>query len=282
MTQQEHYIFICVTINIYFLSQCLWCKKGNVTDADLIMCFGCEKSFHGACCSLNKSSVKIIKEVSGVKWYCLHCDNATFAGMISQRFNKIEEKVDSLSNDNSETKYDELLKRIDHMTSEVANIKSLVDLTLPLTGTQADPVEDEDVFRSRKRLRSGRRKESTVSTPWPMLPIGVSIQGTDNTSTLKVIEPKLWYHVSRFDPKTTAEDLKEYVSGKINSSEVECYSLLPKGRASEDLRFISFKIGVLNSNKAAVTDPSIWPSNVTVRPREGFSKFPRINRPHLE
>lgn len=263
------------------LSQCIWCKKGNVTDADLIICFGCEKSFHGACCSLNKSSVKVIKEVTGVKWYCLHCDNATFAGIISERFNKIDEKMDCLSKDNSDTKYDELLKRIDFMTSEVANIKSLVDLTMPMTTTE---IGDEDVFRPRKRLRSGRRKESTTSSSWPLLPIGC-IQGTDDSSSLKVIEPKLWYHVSRFDPKTTAEDLKQYLTEKIGSGEVECYPLVPKGRTSEDLRFITFKIGVLKSNKANVTNPSIWPNNVTVREfqqREGFSKFPRIVRPHLE
>lgn len=265
------------------LSQCMWCKKGTATDVDLLICFGCEKSFHGACCSLNRSSAKLIKEVTGVKWFCMNCDNTTFAEMISKRLNQIEEKVDGLSKDSCDGKYDELLKKIDHMTFEVANIKSLVDLTLPLT--QADQAVEDDVFRPRKRLRSGRAKGSTTSSSWPLLPSG-SIQGTDNTSTLKVIEPKIWYHVSKFDPQTTADDLKEYLSGKIDSSEVECYSLLPKGRPSEELRFVTFKIGVLISSKAVVTDPSIWPNNVTVRPfqqREGFSKFPRIGtRLHQE
>lgn len=263
------------------LSQCLWCKKGTVTDADLIICFGCEKSFHGTCCSLNKSSVKVIKEVTGVKWYCMNCDTASFAEMISQRFNKIEEKVDCISKENSDSKYDELLKRIDYMTSEVANIKSLVDLTVPLTGTKADQIMDDDVFRPRKRLRSGRPKASTTSSPWPSVPV-VCIQGTDDSSTLKVIEPKIWYHVSRFDPETTADDIKKHVSEKVNSSEVECYALIPKGRSSEDLRFITFKVGVLNSSREAVVEPSIWPNNVTVRPfqqKEGFSNYARI-RPH--
>lgn len=177
------------------LSQCLWCKKGTATDADIILCFGCEKSYHGNCVSLSRTSIKLIKETAGVKWYCMNCDTASFADMISQRLNTLEGKVDVLSsNDSSDTKFDVLLKRIDSMTTEVSNIKDF-DQNMPLLVTPC-PLgpEADEVFRPRKRLRSGYPKESSTYSIWPSIPSNC-IRGTDDSSKLKVIEPKLWYHV---------------------------------------------------------------------------------------
>lgn len=269
------------------VSQCVLCKKGTAADPELIICFGCEKPYHGACVNLSRSTQNLIKETTGLKWYCLNCDKTSFADMISQRLNTIEGKVDVLSKDTCDAKYEELLKRIDSMTSEVSNIKDLVDQSLPsLVAPGVLGSESDEVFRPRKRFRSGRPKESTSSVIRPSMPDNC-IRGTDELSSLKVIEPMVWYHVSRFDPVTTAEDLKSHILDKIGSAEVECYPLVPRGRDSKELRFITFKLGVLNSCKSSVTDPSIWPSNVTVRPfrpnKEGFSKLPkRTSRPHQE
>lgn len=256
------------------LSQCLWCKKGAATDVDILICFGCEKSFHGSCCSLTRASVKVIKDVPAVKWFCLNCDESSFANIITNRFNGIDNKIDKMVNGNQ---YEELLKRMDGLTNEVSAIKLVVDSQIISEDTSGEIFDD--VFR-RKRLRSGRTKQkSTTSVPaWPLIMSGNGssqcITGTDASSSLKVIEPKAWFHVSRFGPDTTVDDLKTYVSEKISSNEVECYLLVPKGRDPSELRFVSFKIGVLGSSKSALMDASIWPSNVSVRHFEQRSGFP--------
>lgn len=271
------------------LSQCLWCKKGTASDADIILCFGCEKSYHGTCCSLSRSSVKIIREVESVKWFCQHCDESNFASMINKRFNIMDEKIDKISNDNQ---YQELLNRMNSLSNEVLAIKLVVDSTNSDNSDEAMEEAEDEVFRP-KRFRSGRTKQRSTSnlSTWPLL--GPSkhrqcITGTDVSSTLKVIEPKVWFHVSRFGPETTADDLKSYVSGKISSEAVECYPLVPKGRDQSTLRFVTFKIGVLSSTKSALMDASIWPTNVSVRPfeeRSGFQppKYAQIpHRPHID
>lgn len=74
-------------------------------------------------------------------------------------------------------------------------------------------------------------------------------------------------------PETTAEELKTYISEKISNDQVECYRLVAKGRDTSELRFVTFKIGVLDSSKIAIMDASIWPSNVSVRPFEQRSGF---------
>lgn len=257
------------------LSQCTWCKKGTATDADILICFGCEKSYHGSCCSLTKPQVRIIKEVAGVKWFCLNCDESTFASMINKRFNAMDEKIDKIANDSH---YQELLNQINCLSNEVSAVKLAVEQTA--TVSVADDGDDE-VF-GRKRLRSGRAKQTTTSNIplWPLPKPGSSITfrnhcitGTDESSGLKVIEPKAWFHVSRFGPETTAEELKTYISEKISSDQVECYRLVAKGRDTSELRFVTFKIGVLDSSKIAIMDASIWPSNVSVRPFEQRSGF---------
>lgn len=82
------------------LSQCLWCKKGSAIDADIIICFGCEKSYHGSCFSLTKPQVKVIKDVPCVKWFCPSCNESTFASTMIKRFNAMDGKIDKIANDN--------------------------------------------------------------------------------------------------------------------------------------------------------------------------------------
>lgn len=86
------------------------------------------------------------------------------------------------------------------------------------------------------------------------------------------------FHVSRFSPSTTEEELHSWVIDKLNITSdqlIKCSRLIPKGRELLSLEFISFKLAVPKELEGKVLDPSVWPNNITVRPFEQRPFLPR-------
>lgn len=74
-------------------------------------------------------------------------------------------------------------------------------------------------------------------------------------------------YVSELSPTTTSEDMKQYISKKLNipSNEVICQILISRNQNRDELEFVSFKIGL----KEDVIDCSFaidfWPHGTVVR-----------------
>jgi hypothetical protein len=88
--------------------------------------------------------------------------------------------------------------------------------------------------------------------------------------------------ISRIDPATKPENILRYVKDKTGIEDVKCQLLLPKGRELADLEFVSFKLGVNDSNYQNLMTPEAWPAKVLVRDfvdrrrrrnTAGFAKF---------
>lgn len=204
---------------------------------------------------------------------------STFPKFVCHKLSDISEKQPVVN------EQDAILNRLDLLTSEMEKIKNNVDslsasdLNIPIGG---------------KRSRTGQpipltpRMQGT-HFDWPKVSTSnntQAIKGTNVESTcLKAVEIPSFFHVSRFNPAQTEEEVKSWISRKLEITDpddqsIKCWRLIPKGREVSTLEFISFKIGVFKEHVVKIMDPATWPTNITVRPFEqrGFLKraYPSI------
>lgn len=80
-----------------------------------------------------------------------------------------------------------------------------------------------------------------------------------------VVEERCWVYVARLNPTTSTEKLSLWLKSKLCFDDILCFPLIPRGVATENLRMISFKIGVPKSLLIKVKDRNNWPSGILIR-----------------
>lgn len=165
---------------------------------------------------------------------------------------------DSLSvSTSTSNNYDELIKKIDYLSSEVSNVKKLVNMD-----NNGTPIKNQ----SEKRLLNGAKRLKLTPQRQIVSDVIHGSSEVQNSAPIKVIEATEWFHVSRFDPQQDDEDMKKWLTEILDTPEVQVAKLIPKNRSKDQLSFVSYKIGVLKSKRSTVLNPSVWPRNVTVKP----------------
>lgn len=88
------------------------------------------------------------------------------------------------------------------------------------------------------------------------------------------------FYVTPFTPDQKEEDVKLYIQEITNAdpSAIKVVKLVPRGKALEDLSFISFKVSVDKTLSDVIGDPWYWPDGVTVR---AFDHTPKNGPPAL-
>lgn len=107
-----------------------------------------------------------------------------------------------------------------------------------------------------------------------------------NPSSLKVASSGQMSHdqesfyVTPFAPDQDEEEVRKHVCeiSNVHSSLVSVVKLVPRGKTSEDLSFVSFKVTVCNSVSNVVGDPWYWPEGITVRTFEPSPKNGGVTR----
>lgn len=74
-------------------------------------------------------------------------------------------------------------------------------------------------------------------------------------------------YVSELDPTTTSDDMKAYITSKLNipNSEINCQILVNRNRNRENLEFVSFKVGIKEDMIDYCFGHDFWPSGTVVR-----------------
>lgn len=265
---------------------CFWCNKPVAESDDVVECYFCTHKFHAVICGgVSKEVCDTMKNVINIKFFCDKCLDSNLTPLMGKKIDKltatVEEAVKKVNC------YDELVKKIDSLTNEVAFIKNGVN-----------PVNCSNIVSTPlKRLRNGSLKGQGTSSSFERDENDgshlnkkkreeISIQGTSDTvldPTIKVVEESDWFHVSRFDPDVKTEDMKQWFSAILANTNIACIKLLPRNRSKEDLTFISFKLGVPKSLAATVMSPVIWPKNVIVKPFEDrpYKSAKNFRPPHI-
>lgn len=266
------------------MSICFWCNKLVVESDVIVECYFCTHKFHAVTCgNLTKEVCDAMKKVNNIKFFCDTCLDSNLTPLVGKKIDKLTETVEEAVK--KVNCYDDLVKKIDSLTTEFAVIKNSVnsgnssistgtpikrfrDGSLKnLTSTSFVREENDDVFQKRRKIREDK-----------------SIQGTsDIISSIKVVEATEWFHVSRFDPTVETEEMKVWFGEILGNTNISCLKLLPRNRSQDELTFISFKLGVPKSLTITVMSPNIWPKNVTVKPFESrpYSSAKNFHLPHV-
>jgi len=88
--------------------------------------------------------------------------------------------------------------------------------------------------------------------------IPVEVKFIPNTET------KFWLFVTRVDPSTTINDMRELISKQLGTTDILIYKIRPHNMSYE-LKFISFKIGVPISLLNLALEPSTWPRGMVYK-----------------
>lgn len=104
------------------------------------------------------------------------------------------------------------------------------------------------------------------------------VYGDNDGNDLDVVTRNKWVHLSSFKSSVTENDIVSYVEKRLNISKehLSCYKLVKKGTPSEEIKFINFKLGISPAYYNELLNPSLWQSNIRVRP---FKFFPKTE-PH--
>lgn len=99
--------------------------------------------------------------------------------------------------------------------------------------------------------------------------------GDNNNNELEVIANTKWIHLSSFKPTVTVDKIINYVTkySNIDKNHLECYKLVKKGANLNELKRISFKLGICPEFYNELCKPSLWPDEVRVRPFKIFQQY---------
>lgn len=235
--------------------------KGNASNRELLRCFGgCKKAFHPGCIDNFKVDQwgKFFKDCPFAKFICMDCQNSE-----AHNFSQISMLKDSLKDVINSV--NELSAKVDSKFNEI-NINMLA-------------VDRHSQHASTSLAGELGSVNANVSTY-------AQIVGTGDTSDAiqtVAVKKNQYLYVSHLHPSTVAENMRSYVSSKLNMtlSDIDCWPLIPKNRDVNSLNFISFKVGLPEDVFERTLAPEFWPTGTSIRRfiinnRQKNSNFPVI------
>lgn len=78
-------------------------------------------------------------------------------------------------------------------------------------------------------------------------------------------KPKFWLYLSRVAPTVTTEQIKALAANRLNTTDIDVYSLVGRDTDRRRLNFISFRIGMNEQLKEKAVSLTTWPAGLLVR-----------------
>lgn len=149
--------------------------------------------------------------------------------------------------------------------------KGKMDIHHPLT-VVSNNVDDESDILSTVNPESLPSNTDWVNVRRRKKPKKVICVGDNSNDELDVVVKKKWVHLSSFKPSVSEDNIVKYVSNhlKIGKEHLECYKLVKKDTSLENLKFVNFKLGISSNFYNDLLNPSLWTSNIRIRPFKFF------------
>lgn len=257
----------------------------RVSEIPTIICYGpCQEKFHGICLGIPDSCIDLFRDPKyGFRYFCIKCREVSVTSihhefkMMEASFNVLRgkfltlyenvSKKDSLDLDSS-SKIESLGKR---------RVRDMDEITLPIkkkTSINSTLAIDKEVVKV----------SGFVETPQPLpvidttsLPVAIDAANPPMPADiLSAIPRPVAIFVSRLDPKTTVEQVREHIRMKIGGN-----SVINVKKLTKDNRVVSsFRLIVDPDLKDSVLQKEIWPVNAFVKMFDQKRSNKRVRKRH--
>lgn len=248
--------------------QCGKCEQ-DINDLEPIRCGFCDGFFHISqnCCGINARGLKDAFSTGKIMYVCQICRDE-LNGRSIRRFMAEQQQHQTDSSP---------------LASLPAQVREISDVVAALSK------KIDDLSVKPQRNRSVSRSASSNTTVWPKLGMkrrredrpdvdvaiakgtrSINLSDLGGLSVPSIIPPappeKFWLYLSGLNPLITDNDMKNIVSRCLGTTDpVDVVRLVPKGKDTSTMTFLSFKIGLNPDVKSLALDSATWPNGLQFR-----------------
>lgn len=244
--------------------------------ADFWTCGGfCSGRFCFRCSGLDSDMRSAVGHNAFLHWMCSACSGM----MIKARFTKAITSVNAAYEGIIESLKTEIRDNIlSEIRSELQNtVKRIPEIVAntPIRNVQ------RRTFGSAVQTSAKRRRgnDDLPVGPPRKLVCGTDGQSTSSTDVIAIPERTdentFWLYLSGVSPKAPDEKVVEMVKNKLASDDLTVVKLVPRGKDTNNLTFVSFKVGMKLDLKEKAMSPDTWPVGIRFREFENY----RSSRP---
>lgn len=160
-----------------------------------------------------------------------------------------------------------------------ANEQKIIGILTEIQSSTKNSYVPKQMFPSYSSVIGGKRSHAMIDTnPTTPSTRAPAITSTGPETTDFIIGRRSKWNeekalvISPLHPATTIAQVKTFVTKKLeisnDSNDISIVSLAPRGRALNELNFVSFKVLFVDSLSEKLSSPSFWPSGTSIRPFE--------------
>lgn len=241
--------------------QCGECQL-EINDLEPLCCGFCEVYFHinQQCCGLNIRNMKEPLSSGKIMFIC-HCCREELKGRSIRRY---------IAEQHHQTKTPALAflpVQVQQLHDVVAELSRKVD-SFSITPQRCRPTS-LSATPIWPRLNAKRRREDRPDFNAAVTKGTKTIDLSDlSVPSISAAAPpvKFWLYLSRLNPLITDDDVQSVVSRCLSTTDpIDVVRLVPKGKDTSNLTFVSFKVGLDPDLKDCALDPASWPSGLQFR-----------------
>lgn len=237
-----------------------------------LKCAVCKHLYHLKCAKVDVNDAVIInKENNNIHWFCDDCSillQSDFLRSLLTKINKLETVVEKIDKNMSVL-----------IESQSKKINLDVCSTTPSSNTRSKSgslkrrrdlgeviVRDEPSTKKATPEEIITEENSHNKTFRNALVNGnIAEQESETVVAPQVIEERRWIFVSRLNPNTTTDTVSLWLKSKLKTDDILCFPLIPRGFQINELKMISFKMGIPISLLEAAKRKDNWPPGVQIR-----------------
>lgn len=233
---------------------CGYCRLPIGGLVERIRCDGCcQKEFHMTCTTLNTFDVRRCNEQRNVLWMCDDC----LRSYRKQRTDSRSEKETK-----AEDEHHNIEVTVGQLQSEVAKIKESIEGLQTSLNCSRDNRPINTLPSSSTPLRNAfPDRNATTCDSDRSLMMGSRLDNSSMDSPRKY-----WIFFTRVAKHVSTDAIRGMVCRSLQlKHEPDVIKLLPRWGNIENLRYVSFKVGVDWCYKEKATEESTWPAGLLFR-----------------
>lgn len=230
-----------------------------------ITCDGCcETEYHLSCTKLNVYDLRRCTENDNLLWLC---DQCLWSFRKRSNASNNQDSESSKENDTDKQVESSLESTIHLLQSDVAEMKqSLSEFKSLITTSQiasprsihprssSTPLETDNAVERNHTVKNNRTNTSQL------------LVGSNNRTTSMNATGKFWIYFTKVAKHVSVDAMKTMVSNSLNLVDPpDVTKIVPLWSNHEDLRYISFKVGVDQCYKKKALEESTWPTGLFYR-----------------